>query len=76
MWGIDHLVPVAVQEYALEQVRHFANQELDNETRRNAVLARLERAGVSENIARLAVELAVRTLKAEVNTLTQSGKGV
>ena len=70
VWGFDHLVPPAVQQLALEQVRNMANQELDNEVRRNVVLAHLERAGVSEHIARLAVELAVRVVKAEVATLT------
>ncbi len=64
--GVKHVVPQAIQDLAVEHARAAAVAYVDNATRRNAVLAQLERAGVSENVARIAVEVAVQIIKAEV----------
>jgi hypothetical protein len=63
--GVKHIVPQAVQDLAIEHAKAAALAYVDNATKRNAVLAQLERAGVPENLARLAVELAVFAIKAE-----------
>jgi hypothetical protein len=50
----------------LPKVRELMNSTLDNATRREQAVSFLRERGVPEAIARLAVELAVRLVKAEL----------
>lgn len=58
-----------VVDLALKWVKVAAGKEIDNAAKREFVVAILKARGLSESVARLAVELAVRLLKAELKKL-------
>lgn len=63
---IKKVVPEQILELAIEKARVAADQFVDNSQRREWVIAELLHVpGVSESVARLAVELAVQHLKAD-----------
>ena len=68
---VRDVVPEEVLSAAIQWVKIAAGSQLDNAGKREYVVERLAKVfpGVSESILRLAVELAVRIVKKELNKL-------
>ena len=63
---VRKIVPEELLVKAIGLVKQAADKFVDNDARRNWVIAELRKLGVSESLARLVVELAVQHLKADV----------
>lgn len=63
---VRKIVPEELLVKAIGLAKQAADKFVDNDARRNWVIAELRKLGVSESLARLVVELAVQHLKADV----------